>query len=55
VEGCYLAAATAEDLAKKLGLVLATGERVDGRTSLAEISLERTAHKLLDIYRTILG
>ena len=28
---------------------------VDGRTSLAEISLLRTAHKLLDIYRTILG
>lgn len=55
VEGCYLAEATADDLAQKLGLVLASGERVEGRTALAEISLERTAQKLLEIYRTILG
>jgi glycosyltransferase involved in cell wall biosynthesis len=55
VQGCYVAAATTEDLAEKLGLVLSTGERVDGRAALAEISLERTAHKLLDIYRTILS
>ena len=55
VQGCYVAAATAEDLAEKLALVLSKGERVDGRAALAEISLERTAHKLLDIYRAILG
>jgi glycosyltransferase involved in cell wall biosynthesis len=55
VQGCYVAAATAEDLAEKLALVLSKGERVDGRAALAEISVERTAHKLLDIYRTILG
>jgi len=54
VQGCYVAAPTADDLAEKLGLVLSTGRRVDARDTLAEISLERIAQRLLDIYGTVL-
>jgi teichuronic acid biosynthesis glycosyltransferase TuaC len=55
VQGCYIARATDKDLSEKLGLVLSTGGRTDGRAALAEISLERTAQRLLDIYRTTCG
>jgi glycosyltransferase involved in cell wall biosynthesis len=51
VSGCYVAAPTTNDLAEKLGLVLAGGGRVDARSTLVEISLEKTAQRLLDIYR----
>jgi teichuronic acid biosynthesis glycosyltransferase TuaC len=54
VEGCYVAAPTPEQLADKLDLVLSTGEGVDARGTLAEISLDRTAQRLLGIYRTVI-
>lgn len=53
VQGCYVAPPTAAELAEKLGLVLSTGGRVDARDTLTNISLERTAERLLNIYRTI--
>jgi teichuronic acid biosynthesis glycosyltransferase TuaC len=54
VQGCYVAAPRVDDLADKLGLVLSSGRRVDARHTLAELSLERTAERLLEIYRTVL-
>jgi len=54
VDGCFVAAATAEDLSAKLSLVLSAGGRVDGRPTLAEISLERTAERLREVYQTVL-
>jgi teichuronic acid biosynthesis glycosyltransferase TuaC len=54
VTGCYVAAPTAEDLAAKLSLVLSAGGRVDGRSTLGDISLERTAERLCEIYQTVL-
>jgi glycosyltransferase involved in cell wall biosynthesis len=54
VQGCYVAAPSANDLAEKLDLVLSTGRRVDARDTLAELSLERTAERILEIYRTVL-
>jgi teichuronic acid biosynthesis glycosyltransferase TuaC len=54
IEGCYIAAPTAEDLAEKLGFVLSAGGRVSTRETLADISLEHTAQKLFDIYRAVI-
>jgi teichuronic acid biosynthesis glycosyltransferase TuaC len=54
VKGCYIAAPTAEDLAAKLDLALAAGGRVDGRTTLTDISVERTAKRLRDIYQAVI-
>jgi teichuronic acid biosynthesis glycosyltransferase TuaC len=54
LHGCYVAAPTPDDLAEKLGLALSAGSRVDARATLADISLERTAQRLLNIYRTVL-
>jgi glycosyltransferase involved in cell wall biosynthesis len=53
VAGCHVAEPTAEDLAEKLELVLSAGGRVDARGTLAEISLERTGERLVEIYRTL--
>jgi teichuronic acid biosynthesis glycosyltransferase TuaC len=55
VTGCYVAAPTPEDLAEKLDLVLSAGERIDARDTLADISLQRTAQRLLEIYRTLVA
>jgi glycosyltransferase involved in cell wall biosynthesis len=54
LRGCYVAAPTADDLAENLGLALSAGERVDARGTLADISLERTAERLLKIYRAVI-
>jgi glycosyltransferase involved in cell wall biosynthesis len=53
VKGCYVAAPTPEDLAEKLRLVLSAGSRVEGRSALADISLERIAQRFLGIYATV--
>jgi glycosyltransferase involved in cell wall biosynthesis len=53
VAGCEIAEPTAEDLAKKLELVLSAGGRVDARGTLAEISVERTGERLVEIYRML--
>jgi len=54
VEGCFVAAPTAAELAAKLSLVLSASGRVDGRSTLTSISLERTAERLREIYQTVL-
>jgi len=55
VEGCFVAAPTAAELAAKLSLVLSASGRVDGRSTLTSISLERTAERLREISRPIVG
>jgi teichuronic acid biosynthesis glycosyltransferase TuaC len=54
VPGCFVGAPTVEDLADKLRQVLASGRRVDGRQSLSEISLARTAERLREIYQSVI-
>jgi teichuronic acid biosynthesis glycosyltransferase TuaC len=54
IDGCYIADATAQDVADKLRRVLEQGGRVEGRTRMAaELSLERVAERLRDIYETL--
>lgn len=54
VNGCYVATATAEDLAEKLQIVISAGIRVRGRATLAEISLDRIAERIRGIYAAVL-
>ena len=53
--GCYLAEATPEDLADKLRRALEGRGRIDGRARMAELSIERVAAKLRDIYATLIS
>ena len=55
VEGCFVADATAEDLAAKLAAAFAHGERVAGRESIRDLALDRTAARVAEIYRTVTG
>jgi teichuronic acid biosynthesis glycosyltransferase TuaC len=50
IEGCYIADATPEDLAAKLGHVFERTAPIDARSQIDEISLERVAEKLREIY-----
>lgn len=50
IEGCYIAAADAEDLAVKLELVLTRPGRIDARERSADVSLARTSEALREIY-----
>ena len=53
VEGCYLAAGTAEDLADKLARVWQARARVDGRSRARTFDLASTAAALIGIYERI--
>ena len=53
VDGCAIAARTAEDVAAKLAHVLERGRRTEGRERAAEVSLERINARLLEIYDTV--
>jgi teichuronic acid biosynthesis glycosyltransferase TuaC len=53
IDGCYIAEPTPQDLAAKLTCVLERGERVLGRERMAELSLERVAVQLRDIYTAL--
>ena len=55
VDGCHLARPEAEDLAEKLRLVLAGGGVVEGRARVQELSIERVASRLRDVYTTVLA
>ncbi len=50
IAGCHLAAATPEDLAAKLALALSRGGRVAARDHVLELSRERVAQRLCEIY-----
>jgi glycosyltransferase involved in cell wall biosynthesis len=50
IDGCFIAAPTAEDLAANLGRALEREAPIAGRERVAEVSLERIAEKVLEIY-----
>lgn len=54
-EGCYLCARSPADVADKLALALARGQRTDGRAAVAHLSLERIAEQVIGIYRHVLA
>jgi glycosyltransferase involved in cell wall biosynthesis len=51
--GCYLSEPNTEDLASKLAMVRSRGARVQGRTAVQELSLERVALRLKSLYDEI--
>jgi teichuronic acid biosynthesis glycosyltransferase TuaC len=53
IDGCYIAEPTPEDLAVKLGRVFDRQAPIDARTKIDEISLERVAERLREIYGTL--
>ncbi len=54
IEGCYLALPDPDDLAAKLQLVHAGSRSVAGRVKMWELSLERVALRLKDLYHEVL-
>ena len=54
IEGCHLARPEAEDLAQKLRVVGGGRGIVEGRASVQELSMERVASRLRDVYTTVL-
>ena len=50
IEGCFIADPTPLDLSAKLARVLARDDRINGRERIADLSLERVAAKLREIY-----
>jgi glycosyltransferase involved in cell wall biosynthesis len=50
IAGCFVTEPTPQDLAQKLARVLPGRTSVDGRTAIADLSLERVAEKLREIY-----
>jgi glycosyltransferase involved in cell wall biosynthesis len=53
IDGCFLAAPTPDDLAEKLERALSRPEPIAGRERMAELSLNRVAARLRDIYATL--
>jgi glycosyltransferase involved in cell wall biosynthesis len=55
VAGCHLCDRSPDDVAAKLALALATGDRSDGRRKVEAISLERIARRTIGVYERALG
>jgi len=57
VEGCFIAAYDAIDIAEKLKMAFLFGKRTEGRNRILELgwSTEKVAEKLLNLYSEILG
>ena len=55
VEGCHLAGPETEGLADQLRAVLAGSGVVEGRVKVQELSIERVASRLRDVYSTVLA
>jgi glycosyltransferase involved in cell wall biosynthesis len=53
IEGCFIAETTPEDLAAKLAIVLERSRRIEAREHLAELSLERVAQRLQEVYQLV--
>ncbi|MGP0591606.1 glycosyltransferase [Nitrospira sp. T9] len=54
IEGCYIAMPDPDDLGEKLQLVQAGKQRVSGRCSMQELSLEKVAIRLRNLYEELL-
>ncbi len=55
VSGCYLCERTPADVAAKLALALARGNRTDGREKVAVLDLEHIARETIAVYEQALG
>lgn len=55
IAGCHIAEATPDDLAAKLELALAHTAPIDARERVEELSLERTALKVREVYLELAG
>ena len=55
IEGCFIADPTPEDLAAKLGLALERNAPIDGRNRLVDVSADRVAEKLREIYEILVA
>lgn len=55
VEGCHLAAAEAEDLARKLCMVYEGPRVVDGRTRMRDLSILAVAERVRHVYQAVLS
>ncbi len=53
IEGCYIASPCAGDLAEKLKLVSNGVRSVNGRAQMKELSLDRIASRIADVYRPV--
>jgi glycosyltransferase involved in cell wall biosynthesis len=54
IDGCYIAAPDPSDLAAKLSLVCSGKGRVAGRVKMQELSLERIALELKNLYQDLM-
>lgn len=54
IDGCFIADATPQDLATKLGQVFERDRPIEARRQIQEISVERVAEKLREIYTTLM-
>ncbi len=50
IDGCFLAEASPEDIADKLGRAISRPGRIDARNAIANLALDRTAAKICQIY-----
>lgn len=55
IEGCYLARPDPADLATKVRLVFNSARWIEGRAKMEELSVERIAQQLYDLYITLLN
>lgn len=53
IDGCYLTDPVASSIAMNLERALVRGGRIDGRTRISKLSLERVAAKLRDVYEML--
>lgn len=53
--GCYICQQDPEDMAQKIELALARGERTDGRRAVESLSSQRTVDSILRIYEELSG
>jgi glycosyltransferase involved in cell wall biosynthesis len=53
IEGCYIAVADPSDLADKLSLVYFGRKRIESRNRMQEVSLERIAFELRNLYQEL--
>jgi glycosyltransferase involved in cell wall biosynthesis len=53
IEGCFIAEPEAADLAAKLALVRARSQPIDARERIADLTVERVAERILDVYATV--
>jgi glycosyltransferase involved in cell wall biosynthesis len=54
-EGCYICQQDPKDMAQKIKLALARGQRTDGRRAVHSLSLDQTVDSLLRIYEKVSG